>query len=87
MDDGVLDPLGLVLKGAAIDPTSRAGEAGPRRGSRRRLDAEMVRRGMAASRTEAALAIRSGQVTVGGRPAAKSSMLVDASEPIVVSGP
>lgn len=54
---------------------------------RRRLDVEMVRRGLTASRSEAALAIRAGHVTVGGRPAAKASTLVLTEEPISVSAP
>jgi 23S rRNA (cytidine1920-2'-O)/16S rRNA (cytidine1409-2'-O)-methyltransferase len=54
---------------------------------RRRLDVEMVRRGIAPSRTEAAMAIRSGKVTVGGRPAAKAGTLVLPDEPIGLSGP
>jgi 23S rRNA (cytidine1920-2'-O)/16S rRNA (cytidine1409-2'-O)-methyltransferase len=42
----------------------------------------MVRRGIVHSRTEAAEAIASGKVTVGGRPAGKASSLVSTSEPI-----
>src|SRR5919197_1147716 len=53
----------------------------------RRLDAEMVRRGVTATRSEASLAIRSGRVTVAGRPAAKAGMLVAGDEPIAVAGP
>jgi 23S rRNA (cytidine1920-2'-O)/16S rRNA (cytidine1409-2'-O)-methyltransferase len=47
----------------------------------------MVRRGIAGSRSEAALAIRSGKVIVGGRPVAKASTLVLPDEPIAVSAP
>jgi len=54
---------------------------------RRRLDVEMVRRGMATSRSEAALAIRSGSVAVQGRPAVKASTLVLPHESITISGP
>jgi 23S rRNA (cytidine1920-2'-O)/16S rRNA (cytidine1409-2'-O)-methyltransferase len=54
---------------------------------RRRLDAEMVRRGLAGTRTEAADAIRSGKVTVSGRAAAKAGMLVLDAEPIAMAGP
>jgi 23S rRNA (cytidine1920-2'-O)/16S rRNA (cytidine1409-2'-O)-methyltransferase len=54
---------------------------------RRRLDSELVRRGLAGSRTEAATAIRSGLVTVAGRPAEKPSTLVTPGEPIALSGP
>ena len=42
---------------------------------------------MAATRSEATLAIRSGKVTVSGRPAAKAGMLVLPEEPIAVAGP
>ncbi|HEX2089875.1 MAG TPA: TlyA family RNA methyltransferase [Actinomycetota bacterium] len=54
---------------------------------RRRLDLEMVRRGIVKSRTEAAEAITAGKVVVGGRPAAKASSLVSPSEPIHVTAP
>ena len=47
----------------------------------------MVRRGIAASRSEATDAIRSGKVTVAGRPAAKSGMLVLPEEPIAMARP
>jgi 23S rRNA (cytidine1920-2'-O)/16S rRNA (cytidine1409-2'-O)-methyltransferase len=54
---------------------------------RRRLDIEMVRRGMAVSRSEAARAIDSGSVSVAGRPVVKAGTLVDAGEPIVLARP
>jgi 23S rRNA (cytidine1920-2'-O)/16S rRNA (cytidine1409-2'-O)-methyltransferase len=54
---------------------------------RRRLDVEMVRRGIAGNPSEAALAIRSGKVAVAGRPAAKASTLVSQEEPITLLGP
>ncbi|HEX8100707.1 MAG TPA: TlyA family RNA methyltransferase [Actinomycetota bacterium] len=54
---------------------------------RRRLDLEMVRRGLVASRTEAAAAIASGNVTVAGRPAGKPSTLVARDEAINLDGP
>jgi 23S rRNA (cytidine1920-2'-O)/16S rRNA (cytidine1409-2'-O)-methyltransferase len=55
--------------------------------SRRRLDAELVRRGLAHSRAEAVQLVDAGRVTVGGAPAAKASRLVDAGEPVEVLGP
>lgn len=55
--------------------------------TRRRLDAELVRRGLAASRTEAQAAVRGGRVTVAGRPASKASTLVSADEPVELAGP
>src|SRR5207249_8278092 len=53
---------------------------------RRRLDAEMVRRGMATSRTEAGQAIRAGSVVVAGRPAVKAATLVAPGEAITLAG-
>lgn len=50
--------------------------------SRRRLDAELVRRGLAGSRTEAQVAVREGLVLVAGRVAEKPSTLVAAGEPV-----
>jgi 23S rRNA (cytidine1920-2'-O)/16S rRNA (cytidine1409-2'-O)-methyltransferase len=53
---------------------------------RRRLDVEMVRRGIVGNRTEAAEAIRSGRVVVGGRPEPKASTLVSPDESIAIAG-
>jgi 23S rRNA (cytidine1920-2'-O)/16S rRNA (cytidine1409-2'-O)-methyltransferase len=50
------------------------------------LDSELVRRGLAASRSEAADAIRSGIVTVGGYPASKATTLVAPDEPVAMVG-
>ena len=44
--------------------------------TRRRLDAELVRRGLAASRAEAQEAVRAGLVTVAGAPATKAATMV-----------
>ena len=52
---------------------------------RRRLDTEMVRRGLAVSRSEAQRLIEGRRVTVGGAPAVKASRLVDPGEPVVVA--
>jgi 23S rRNA (cytidine1920-2'-O)/16S rRNA (cytidine1409-2'-O)-methyltransferase len=54
---------------------------------RRRLDAELVRRGMAGTREEAQEAVRAGQVMVRGAPATKSTTLVGADEALVLAGP
>ena len=54
---------------------------------RRRLDAELVRRGLAASRTQAQAAVRGGLVLLGGRPAEKPSTLVDPAEALELVGP
>lgn len=50
-----------------------------------RLDAELVRRGLARSREQAAQLIASGKVTVGGMQASKAATGVDAGAAIVVS--
>ena len=44
--------------------------------TRRRLDAELVRRGLVADRAEAERAVLSGLVTIGGAPASKPATLV-----------
>jgi 23S rRNA (cytidine1920-2'-O)/16S rRNA (cytidine1409-2'-O)-methyltransferase len=55
--------------------------------ARRRLDAELVRRGLAPSREAAQRVIDSGLVTVAGAPADKPSRLVAAAEPIELLAP
>ena len=55
--------------------------------TRRRLDRELVRRGLAASRTEAQQAVHAGLVRVGGVPATKVATLVGDDEPIDLAGP
>jgi 23S rRNA (cytidine1920-2'-O)/16S rRNA (cytidine1409-2'-O)-methyltransferase len=50
--------------------------------TRRRLDAELVRRGLVASRSEAQAAVREGKVSLSGRTAAKASTLVDPADPL-----
>ncbi|HEV8564692.1 MAG TPA: TlyA family RNA methyltransferase [Actinomycetota bacterium] len=52
---------------------------------RRRLDAELVRRGLASTRDEAGEAVRAGLVTVGGAPATKAAALVAPEEPLDVA--
>ena len=54
---------------------------------RRRLDAELVRRGLAASRARAVEVIELGQVTVAGVPTRSAARQVGADEPIVVAAP
>jgi len=54
---------------------------------RRRLDSELVRRGLAGSRTEARETVEAGLVSVSGRPATKPSTLVDPADPVTVGGP
>lgn len=52
--------------------------------TRRRLDAELVRRGLVSSRTEAQRLIAVGGVLVSGRPSARPATLVTSGEPIEV---
>lgn len=52
---------------------------------RRRLDAELVRRGLARSRDHAAELIASGRVSVGGMSAGKAATQVDAAEAVTVA--
>lgn len=54
---------------------------------RRRLDTELVRRGLVPSRTRALAEIAAGRVTVAGAPATKAAHLVAAGQPIEVLGP
>ncbi len=54
---------------------------------RRRLDAEIVRRGLLPSRQQAQQAIEAGRVLVGGAPADKAARLVAAGEPVTLRGP
>jgi 23S rRNA (cytidine1920-2'-O)/16S rRNA (cytidine1409-2'-O)-methyltransferase len=54
--------------------------------TRRRLDAELVRRGLAESRTQAQAAVLGGLVNVRGRPADKPSTLVDPADPVELVG-
>ena len=53
---------------------------------RRRLDAELVRRGLLGSRRQAVEAIAAGRVRVAGSPAQGPTRLVGAGEPIQVTG-
>lgn len=54
---------------------------------RRRLDVELVRRGLLPSRTAAAEAIFAGRVRVAGAVAEKASRMVSAAESVAVEGP
>ena len=53
--------------------------------TRRRLDAELVRRGLVASRTEAQRLIAVGGVLVSGKPSARPATLVAAADPIEIT--
>jgi len=57
------------------------------RGPRRRLDVELVRRGLVGSRIEAQERVARGEVRVAGAPATKPSRLVRADEPVCCVGP
>jgi 23S rRNA (cytidine1920-2'-O)/16S rRNA (cytidine1409-2'-O)-methyltransferase len=52
---------------------------------RRRLDAELVRRGLVGSRAEAEQVVRAGLVTVGGAPASTPAALVEPAEAVRVA--
>jgi 23S rRNA (cytidine1920-2'-O)/16S rRNA (cytidine1409-2'-O)-methyltransferase len=54
--------------------------------ARRRLDAELVRRGLARSREQAVELIAAGRVSVGGQVAGKPATQVETSAAIVVAG-
>ena len=51
---------------------------------RRRLDAELVRRGLANTRAGAQEAVRAGRVKVGGTAATKPATLVEADAPLLI---
>jgi 23S rRNA (cytidine1920-2'-O)/16S rRNA (cytidine1409-2'-O)-methyltransferase len=67
-------------------PAARARER-PELGARKRLDVELVNRGLATNRTEASSLVEAGRVLVGGAVASKSSRQVSPGEPLVVSAP
>lgn len=52
-----------------------------------RLDGELVRRGLVASRTEAQKAIEDGLVMVNGVTAEKAATMITSNTPIVLTGP
>jgi len=54
---------------------------------RRRLDTELVRRGLVSTRSRALAEIAAGRVTVAGAPATKAAHLVAAGQPIELLGP
>ncbi|MCC6226098.1 MAG: TlyA family RNA methyltransferase [Microthrixaceae bacterium] len=56
-------------------------------GVRRRLDADLVRRGLVPTRTQAQDLIAAGRVLVGGAPVDKAARMVGPGESIVVEGP
>jgi 23S rRNA (cytidine1920-2'-O)/16S rRNA (cytidine1409-2'-O)-methyltransferase len=56
-------------------------------GQRRRLDQELVRRGLTESRHQARHLIEAGRVLVGGAPTDKAARLVAPGEPVQVLGP
>lgn len=55
--------------------------------SRRRLDAELVRRGLAESRGRAVELVAAGRVLAGGAPVTSPARRVGVDEPLVVTGP
>src|SRR5260370_41936831 len=71
------------------DQARRAAEGhrGHRMGTRRRLDAELVRRGLARSREQAASLVTDGRVLVAGQAAAKPASQVGTGDPITITEP
>lgn len=59
----------------------------PQDGKPRRLDVELVRRGLAPSRAQARAAVEAGKVAVDGQPASKSGQLVRGDTPIAAEPP
>jgi 23S rRNA (cytidine1920-2'-O)/16S rRNA (cytidine1409-2'-O)-methyltransferase len=55
--------------------------------TRRRLDTELVRRGLASSRAEAQEAVRAGLVMVSGSTATKAASMVADDQPVTVTSP
>jgi len=55
-------------------------------GTRRRLDAELVRRGLARSREQAASLVSAGRVRVAGQTAGKPATQIEPGDPILVTG-
>jgi 23S rRNA (cytidine1920-2'-O)/16S rRNA (cytidine1409-2'-O)-methyltransferase len=55
--------------------------------TRRRLDTELVRRGLASSRAEAQEAVRAGVVLVSGSIARKAASMVADDQPVMVTSP
>ncbi|WP_428966474.1 TlyA family RNA methyltransferase [Micromonospora fluostatini] len=53
---------------------------------RNRLDAELVRRGLARSREQAAALVEAGRVQVRGTPARKAAAMVDLADAVLVTG-
>ncbi|MER5705768.1 TlyA family RNA methyltransferase [Micromonospora sp. NPDC002296] len=53
---------------------------------RTRLDAELVRRGLARSREQAAALVEAGRVRLRGVPARKAAAMVDPADPLLVTG-
>ncbi|WP_027661455.1 TlyA family RNA methyltransferase [Salinispora fenicalii] len=53
---------------------------------RTRLDAELVRRGLARSREQAAALVEAGRVQLRGVPARKVAAMVDPADPLLVTG-
>ena len=70
-------------------PSRRPAEPILRRAERlrRRLDTELVRRGLVSSRDRAQAEISAGRVMVRGVPATKAARMVDADDPVALQGP
>ncbi len=73
------------VPGKKAAPAKKAAGRGLSR--RRRLDTELVRRQLAASRSQAAELIEARRVLVGGAVAERAARLVDPAEPVTLAGP
>ena len=86
---GTLDPASPLAQARADPALATQARAADRAGSflmstRRRLDAELVRRGLARSREHAAELVSAGRVAVAGQAAGKTATQVGQDEPITV---
>ncbi|MDA8300961.1 MAG: TlyA family RNA methyltransferase [Actinomycetota bacterium] len=68
-------------------PRRAEARGGPELAARRRLDVELVTRGLASSRSEAGALVAASRVLVAGAVAEKTSRQVSSSEPLVVTEP
>src|SRR6516165_8637348 len=84
---GPVTPVGPAA--ARRRPAGRTAERhrGRCMGTRRRLDAELVRRGLARSREQAAGLVTARRVLVAGQAAAKPATQVGTGDPITVTEP
>ena len=85
-EEGACQEAGRRLVGCRQGRDEEGHEALTRVASAARLDAELVRRGLTSSRTEAARAIAERRVLVNGAVAEKTARLVDPGDAVLVTG-